>query len=347
MRYNTLAVHITNRCPLTCAHCITDSSPRARGDLSWEQVEAAVRSAAAYVDGVCVTGGEPMLLPELALASIELTRSLGLRSSMVTSGYWARDDNRATEIVRRLTASGLDKLAVSFDQYHLVQPTAPYVGETTLHHLLSASSGTDLEMVVQYCGPQDHDAYDIATKSAHRFGARFEAAEVLPFGRGIQLARRRGATVDEVPETACGVVGRPVLTPEGDLYTCCGPARGAPPDSPLRLPLGRADDVGDALSVASRDPIINALYVRGPRRMFNMLSDPARQRISANLLNGSMCSLCRAITDDPGAVVELRAALTPLALQLVAQAGVVHVRASDRPNPTTAFTKSEENECLR
>lgn len=287
-----------------------------------------------------------MLLPELAMASIELTRSLGLRSSMVTSGYWARDDYKTTEIVRRLTAAGLDKLAVSFDQYHLVQPTAPYVGESTLHHLLSAASGTDLEMVVQYCGPQDHDAYDIAVKSARRFGARFEAAEVLPFGRGIQLARRRGATVDDVPETACGVVGRPVLTPEGDLYTCCGPARGASEDSPLRLSLDRAD-VGGALAVASRDPIINALYVRGPRRMFDMLSGPARHRISANLLNGSMCALCRAITDDPGAVVELRATLAPLAMQLVAQAGVVHVRAGDRHKPATAFTESEETECRR
>lgn len=347
MRYNTLAVHVTNRCPLTCAHCITDSSPRARGDLSWEQVEAAVQSAAPYVDGVCITGGEPLLLPELALASIELTRSLGLRSSIVTSGYWARDDNKATKIVKQLTAAGLDKLAVSFDQYHLVQPTAPYVGQSTLHHLLSAASGTDLEVVVQYCGPQDHDAYDIAVESARRFGARFEAAEVLPFGRGIQLARRRGATVDDVPGTACGVVGRPVLTPEGDLYTCCGPARGASEDSPLRLSVDRADAVGGALAVASRDPIINALYVRGPRRMFEMLSQPAQQRISARLLNGSMCALCRAITDDPGAVFELRAALEPLALQLVAQAGVVHVRAGDRPNPATSFTESEETECRR
>ncbi|MBF6183381.1 radical SAM protein [Nocardia otitidiscaviarum] len=347
MRYNTLAVHITNRCPLTCAHCITDSSPRARGDLSWKQVEAAVRSAAQFVDGVCITGGEPMLLPDLAMASIRFTRSLGLRSSMVTSGYWARDKDKTTEIITRLAAAGLDKLAVSFDQYHLVQPTAPYIGEDTLHRLLSAATNTDMELVVQYCGPQHHDAYALAEKAADRFGARFEAAEVLPFGRGIQLARARRATIDEVPETACGVVGRPVLTPEGDLYTCCGPARGAPADSPLRLPISRVDDVGDALAGAARDPIINAIYVRGPRRMFDMLSTPAQERVSTKLRNGSMCALCRAITDDPDAVIELRAALGPLALQLVAQAGVVHVRGDERLMPTTPLAESKEAQCRR
>ncbi|WP_306358352.1 MULTISPECIES: radical SAM protein [unclassified Nocardia] len=330
MRYNTLAVHVTNRCPLTCAHCITDSSPRARGDLYWDQVDAAVSSAAPYVDGVCVTGGEPMLLPELALATIRLTRALGLRSSMVTSGYWARDDERTRETIAQLIGAGLDKLAVSFDQYHLVQPTAPYIGEVTLTRLLSAANATDLEMVVQYCGPPDHDAYTVAREAAERFGARFEPADVLPFGRGIQLARKRGATIDEVPETACGVVGRPVLTPEGDLYTCCGPARGAPADSPLRLRMRQPGDVGDALAVAARDPIINALYVRGPRELFDMLSADARDRISPKLLNASMCALCRAITNDPGAVAELRAALTPQALRLIAQGGVVHVRADDQ-----------------
>lgn len=327
MRYNTLAVHITNRCPLTCAHCITDSSPRARGDLSWEQVEEAVRSAAPYIDGVCVTGGEPMLLPDLALASIKLTRSLGLRSSMVTSGYWARSATKAANIISQIAAAGLDKLALSFDQYHLTQPTAPYIGETSLLHLLSAASGTDMEMVVQYCGTKDDDAYSMAERAAKQFGARFEAADVLPFGRGIQLARRRGASAADIPDTACGVAGRPVLTPEGDLYTCCGPARGAPAHSPLRLPITAAGDTGSALASGSRDPVINALYVRGPRRMHDMLSEPARERISGNLLNSSMCALCRAITNDRGAVEELRTALAPLAMQLVAQAGVVHVRA--------------------
>ncbi|GAB4590128.1 radical SAM protein [Nocardia sp. IFM 10818] len=341
MRYNTLAVHITNRCPLTCAHCITDSSPRARGDLSSVQVDAAIRSAAPYVDGVCVTGGEPMLLPELALDAIRLTRKLGLRASMVTSGFWARGPRAAEGIIKRLAQAGLHKLAVSFDQYHLIQPTADYIGEDTLRHLLRAAVGSGMELVVQYCGPADDDAHAIATAAAADFGARFEAAAVLPFGRGIQLARRRGARVEDVPDTACGVVGRPVLTPEGRLYTCCGPARGAPEQSPLRLPIGQAGDTGTALAAASTDPIINAIYVHGPRRMLELLTPDARERIGAKLLNASMCALCRAITNDADAVDELREVLAPRALELIAQAGVVHVRTA-LPPPVALLTTPQE-----
>lgn len=90
MRYNTFGIQVTNKCNMTCGHCITESSPKARGDLSWPQIEAAVRSAAPHVDGVCVTGGEPLLRRDLTLRTIRLTRELGLRSSMVTNGYWAR-----------------------------------------------------------------------------------------------------------------------------------------------------------------------------------------------------------------------------------------------------------------
>ncbi|WP_370012684.1 radical SAM protein [Nocardia cyriacigeorgica] len=325
MRYNTLGIHLTNACPLTCDHCITDSSPRSRGDLSWEQIEGAVRSSATYVDGVCVTGGEPMLRRELALATIQLTHELGLRSSMVTSGYWARTPAKAAAIVAELVAAGLDKLAVSFDQFHLTQKTARYIGAGTLHRLLEAAAPTRMELVVQYCGTGGDEAHEIATSAAARFGARLETAEVLPFGRGVALARRRDANVSDVPAGPCGVVGRPILTPEVDFYTCCGPARGAQAHSPLRLSIGSASQAGSALAAASVDPIINSIHTQGPKALFDRLGPDAQQRVSQNLRDSSMCSLCRAITDDDQAVAELRGELARDALRLVALSGVLHV----------------------
>lgn len=333
MRYNTLGIHLTNACPLTCDHCITDSSPRSRGDLSWEQIEGAVRSAASYVDGVCVTGGEPMLRPELALATIRLTHELELRSSMVTSGFWARSPKKAAAIVADLVDAGLDKLAVSFDQFHLTQKTARYIGASTLHRLLEAAAPTRMELVVQYCGAGEDAAYEIAESAAARFGARLETAEVLPFGRGVALARRRDANVADVPAGPCGVVGRPILTPEVDFYTCCGPARGAQQHSPLRLSIDSAAQVGGALAAASVDPIINSIHTQGPKALFGRLSPGAQQRVSQNLRDSSMCSLCRAVTDDEQAVAELRAALGQDSLRLVALSGVLHVAQDEEATP--------------
>ncbi|MGY1984295.1 radical SAM protein [Nocardia gipuzkoensis] len=317
MRYNTLGIHLTNACNLTCGHCITDSSPQARGDLAWPQIEAAVRSAAEHVDGVCVTGGEALLRRELALRTIRLTRSLGLRSSMVTNGFWARSLAEAQSIMFELVLAGLDKLAVSFDRYHFT-PKHRAISGQLLDTLLTAGAGTSLELVVQYCGSGDDDAYDIAEQAAVRHGARLETAQVLPFGRGRNLLLPRAVEVAEIPDGPCGVVGRPILTPEGDFYTCCGPARGAAEHSPLRLAIETAADVGEALAAAEVDPIINTIHTQGPKAMFGMLSAPTQARVSRNLLDGSMCSLCRAITDDESAVGELRTSMAGSEVRLVA-----------------------------
>lgn len=147
MRYNVLGIHITNVCNLTCDHCITDSSPHARGDLEWPRIEGAIRSAAPYVDGVCVTGGEPLLRRETTMRVIRLTRALSLRSSIVTNGYWARDRSEAARVFSELEDAGLDRLAVSFDRFH-----DRLVSSSSLNMLLATGADTSIEIQVQYCG---------------------------------------------------------------------------------------------------------------------------------------------------------------------------------------------------
>uniref|UniRef100_UPI003F499B55 radical SAM protein n=1 Tax=Pseudonocardia sp. CA-138482 TaxID=3240023 RepID=UPI003F499B55 len=318
MRYNTLGIQVTNTCNMACQHCITDSSPQARGDLTWPQIEAAVRGAAAHVDGVCVTGGEPLLRRDLTLRTIRLTRELGLRSSMVTNGYWARSNDEARAVWDALESAGLQKLAVSFDRFH-----DRIVSGGSLDVLLATGAGRSVEMQVQYCGDRADEAYRIAATTADRHGVALVTAEVLPFGRGRKLAIRRGVDPAAIPDDPCGVAVRPVLTPEGELFTCCGPARGAAPHSPLRLSIRSTGEVGAALSAGAAIPILNVIHNRGPRALFNRLSPELRERVSKRLLDGSICSLCRAITDDRDAVAALEAALEPERLRLVALSAVM------------------------
>jgi hypothetical protein len=316
VRYNTLGVQVTNVCNLTCAHCITDSSPSARGDLAWPRVEAAVRGAAPYVDGICVTGGEPLLRRDLTLRMVRLARDLGLRASLVTNGYWARTAAGAGRVLAELADAGLDALAVSFDRFH-----DRLVDASTLATLLTLGATTPIEIQVQYCGDGDDDAYRVARELAGRHGAGFVTAKVLPFGRGRDLVGGGDVDLDAVPDSPCGVVVRPVLTPEDELFTCCGPARGASRSSPLRLTAGGA--VGPALAAGADDPILNLIHTRGPRALLAHLSAPVRERVRPRLRDGSICSLCRAVTDDEQAVGELRDALSGEGMRLIALSAVM------------------------
>ncbi|WP_019852747.1 radical SAM protein [Actinopolyspora mortivallis] len=319
MRYNTLGIQVTNTCNMACPHCITDSSPSARGDLDWDEIERAIRSAASHVDGICVTGGEPLLKRELTFGIIRLTRELGLRSSMVTNGYWSRTRQTAERIMGELDAAGLDKLAVSYDQFHdrLVSPVS-------LEQLVQAGAATSMELQIQYCGARQDTAYHTARDVADRYDIELTTAEVLPFGRGRDLVAAPVTNdVDAVPNEPCGVVTRPVLTPEGELFTCCGPARDADSTSPLRLPAASGTEVGDALGSGETSSILNVIHNHGPRSLLDQLSEETRARVTENLRDTSMCSLCRAITDDREAVAELNASLASEQYRHVALAAVL------------------------
>ena len=322
MRYNTLGIQITNTCNMTCAHCITDSSPSARGDLSWKQIEEAVRSAAPHIEGVCVTGGEPMLRPELTLKTITLTRDLGLISSMVTNAFWSRTQGETLRVFRQLADAGLSKMGVSFDRFH-----DRIVNAATLDRLLTVGAETNIRIQIQYCGDRTDAAYRTITDVAGRHGVEILSSDVVPFGRGQQIAIRRNPNIDRVPDAACGVAVRPVLTPEGDLYTCCGPARGAPADSPLRLRTSAPSDVGDALRSGASNPLLNLIHTQGPRALYDRLSPESQQRVAGRLLDESFCALCRAITDDRGAVAELESVLADQRFVLMAAAGFMQIRA--------------------
>jgi hypothetical protein len=187
--------------------------------------------------------------------------------------------------------------------------------------LLTLGAATPIDIQVQYCGDGEDDAYHVAQELAGRHGAGFVTAKVLPFGRGRDLVGEKDVDLDAVPDSPCGVVVRPVLTPENELLTCCGPARDASPSSPLRLTTGGA--VGPALAAGADDPILNLIHTRGPRTLLERLSTPTRERVGPRLLDGSICSLCRAVTDDEQAVGELRDALAADRMRLIALSAVM------------------------
>ena len=294
--------------------------------MTWEDVYAAITSSAPYIDGVCVTGGEPLMRREVTLAAVRLTHSLGLVSSLVTNGYWARNTNSAYRVLSELSDAGLDKLAVSYDGYHNVHERLTNI--RILDNLLACAGETNIRIQVQYCGQGNELAFHQVKELTGDLQVPLIISAVLPFGRGRTMAIMQNPRVENVPEDACGVVVRPVLTPEGDLYTCCGPARGAHLDSPLRLPIAAAKHTGQALRTAASSTLLNLLHIQGPRAVFERLNPQAQERVSGRLLDESICSLCRAITDDAAAVAEIQEVLEDDRFYLLAAAGFMQVNAS-------------------
>jgi MoaA/NifB/PqqE/SkfB family radical SAM enzyme len=105
-----LIVHLIpmRRCNLACAYCNeydATSSPVALAEV----VRRVDRLAALGTSVVTLSGGEPMLHPELD-AVIRAIRKRGMFATLITNGYLL-----SRERIRALNAAGLDQLQISID----------------------------------------------------------------------------------------------------------------------------------------------------------------------------------------------------------------------------------------
>jgi radical SAM protein with 4Fe4S-binding SPASM domain len=109
-----VALNLTQRCNLRCAHCYLDAGTRSGGDpgeLTTTEVQAVLDQIAALSDEtmVVLTGGEPLLRPDIYALARHAAR-LGLMVVIGTNGTLL-DERR----VARLQEAGVRALGISLD----------------------------------------------------------------------------------------------------------------------------------------------------------------------------------------------------------------------------------------
>lgn len=123
IRRHTLALAVTNRCPLRCDFCCVPPGP---GDLERELVLDLIDQTEEIgtFRSIGFTGGEPLIRRKLVLEAGARARSKGLRWGLTTGMGWARDSEHATKVAAELAESGLTNITVSVDASHLDQRDA-------------------------------------------------------------------------------------------------------------------------------------------------------------------------------------------------------------------------------
>lgn len=109
-----VAVNLTRRCNLACAHCYMDAEQRSRpapGELSDEALGGLFRAIGSRAPGtiLVLTGGEPLLHPGLE-GLVAAGAAAGLRMVLGTNGVMLTAAKAA-----RLKAAGLEGMGISLD----------------------------------------------------------------------------------------------------------------------------------------------------------------------------------------------------------------------------------------
>ena len=127
-RLRYIFFELTDCCNLRCLHCGSSCDPRNQSFLPYSVVEKTLRSILREYDPhsvmVCLTGGEPVLHPDLNKI-IRLSHKLGFPVGMTTNGTLIYEGK-----AEQLAEAGLDTVAVSID------------GTREIHDIFRCSSGS-------------------------------------------------------------------------------------------------------------------------------------------------------------------------------------------------------------
>jgi pyruvate-formate lyase-activating enzyme len=289
-----LYLSLTRRCPLSCAHCSTNST------LASEQYAGEIfrRCVGNFTptmrpELIVLTGGEPLLRPRLVHDLAERAHAVGTKVVLASGMFFARRPTVPPAIARAIAV--VEHFTVSLDIFHEQQ--VPRAGVfRVIHELLD--QGQDASFLVVGLDEQDPYLADVIGDIRRSFNDR------VPVLVGLVKAVGRATTwMKDTPQELqapaeaepmpCDLAAWPVVAYDGTVVACCnqhvvdGPA-------PPHLHLGHAArDSWTTIQERYRtSPVLRAVRMLGP--------EYTAQRYGAGKIAcDGYCSTCYRLSDDP------------------------------------------------
>jgi hypothetical protein len=305
----TLVLNVTLQCPLRCAHCCFSSDMFKGGCLSADDVALAITQAAQSptVEIVCFVGGDPLLHPALVTDGVKLAASLGLRTSITTSAFWAKSPEKARSVLTALRAAGLTDLVISYDDAH-----AAFVRESFIANAVAEARALDIVVRVA-----------VVVETGSRITAdSLRTSLGLDNERSVKVYQTVANSTGRAAETHSGEAGRPPIHQdayrgpcqsvlntveidhEGGIRPCCGVL---PHHDALRVGHIHGSGIVAGMREAAADPLLRWISLEGPVAILAQLTAEDEQPLRAEAFDG-ICTACDLLFGNPELLARVRAA---------------------------------------
>lgn len=303
--YEKIGLLYTRTCPLSCEHCIIESSPKAIGKIDYHAAAAMLPAIARHTNMVCFTGGEPLLYFSEIVKLIQAAKKLNLRTLVVSGAGWVREPEVAQSRMTRLKEAGLDELCVSADRYHEVHSP-----RERAHLLVESAQRAGIDVMVRGVV----GAHQRSCEEKARFAPGdvvYDPGRLVRLGAARNLPKEHFHYWEQPPTGRCKIALWPVIEPDGNVYTCCGPSRYAKQPSPLTLGNVNEEPLDLILTRAAQDPLLQALALIGPHGLLQLLEKrpETEHLVPIRPEYTGLCELCFDITESLEIVAAARALL--------------------------------------
>jgi|GEM_PF-1962805 len=268
VRFRTVGLALTLQCNFECAHCITESGPRTRAQFTLREATRLIDGIAAESENICFTGGESLLRKDLLLKCLRRAKDRDLVPTLVTNGFWARDESSTRRMLAELADGGLFGICVSLDRFHL-----PFVRQEHAQRIAALASEYGLQHIVRICHTKDDEFPDVMKKDPSSKGIRFHEVQVLRLGRAKSFPPACFDRAPDCPNHHCTTVLSPLALPSGLVQACCGPGIHFSRENPLNLGNWREESIRTILHRARTDAFTMMLNNFGPVGFLRMVRE--------------------------------------------------------------------------
>lgn len=218
-------ITLTRKCPLRCEHCSTDSSPETNEAPDRQNLINFVKSFNETTSPryLCLTGGEPLQLPELVTKLCNEAHRSNTKVVLYT-GFFFASYPRIPYIIEKAIRQ-LDHLSISIDYYHEKQ-----IGRKKIFDTLDRVLKLGPDISVSTTGINGDDPYlkNLLEDLKQKFGNTISVyvSYIEPVGRASQLVNITSNDHSDYKDGyfyGCKRCSWPVISFNGDIVACCNP----------------------------------------------------------------------------------------------------------------------------
>lgn len=299
---------LTRRCPLSCAHCSTNStltSEEYPGEPFLRLVESFTPSNRPEL--IVLTGGEPLIRPRLVRELINRAHAAGVKV-VLASGMFFASEPEVPRLIADVIAD-VDHFTCSLDIFHEQQ-----VPRASVFRVIRDLVDHGKQVSFMVIGLNDDDPYlsDITRAIRHAFDDRVPmlVGTVGAVGRAKAWLNPARARVDVGP-MPCDLAAWPVVTYDGTMVACCNQGVVDGPIPPhLRLGSCATDDWAVMRERYLTAPMPRAIRVFGPEYIADQYSD-------GSIPCDGYCSTCYRLSADPRVAERLAEKMARPAMRFV------------------------------
>lgn len=281
----TIIFSVTEKCNIECNFCALGCSPKAKGNLSACRMKEIIDESLQLfkIENIVFTGGEPLLYEKEVIKAISYARKKGIKTRIVTNGFWATTSVKAEKLLLELVKEGLSEINISVDDFHqeyiplsnvknAIEVSLKLNLPIHLAHKTYPESKSNKATYESLINKEIKDIEGLNNQEIKEAGITFSSGITVPIGRyadKVTLDNWKMYQPVNYKNNCDALLDSININADETLSPCCGLFDKS--ISMFRYAKISQGNLEEILNKASKNVIYNWLAIKGPYELRNLL----------------------------------------------------------------------------